>query len=131
MTALPGSHDGDVGLPDYVGGWMAHGHPGYHGYPWYRRVVTVVPLCRCLATCCAIPSASAVGTGADRGGLTKSSGAIAPNVARASPSLGVIPPVAPDQCGVSADGADVNAGPRYFSNQPSTSRTTSDRATIA
>jgi len=30
-----------VGLPDYVGGWMAHGHPGYHGYAWYRRTVTV------------------------------------------------------------------------------------------
>jgi hypothetical protein len=41
MTALPGSHDGDVGLPDYVGGWMAHGHPGHHGYAWYRRTVTV------------------------------------------------------------------------------------------
>ncbi len=41
LTALPGSHDGDVGLPDYVGGWMAHGHPGYHGYAWYRREVTV------------------------------------------------------------------------------------------
>ena len=41
MTALPGSHDGDVGLPDYVGGWMARGHPGYHGYAWYRRVVAV------------------------------------------------------------------------------------------
>jgi hypothetical protein len=41
MTPVPGSHDGDVGLPDYVGGWMAHGHPGYHGYAWYRRVVTV------------------------------------------------------------------------------------------
>jgi hypothetical protein len=41
MTALPGSHDGDVGLPDYVGGWMAHGHPGYRGYAWYRRGVTV------------------------------------------------------------------------------------------
>jgi hypothetical protein len=41
MTAVPGSHDGDVGLPDYVGGWMAHGHPGYHGYGWYRRAVTV------------------------------------------------------------------------------------------
>ena len=41
MTAAPGSHDGDVGLPDYVGGWMAHGHPGYHGYAWYRRAVTV------------------------------------------------------------------------------------------
>ena len=43
LTASPGSHDGDVGLPDYVGGWMAHGHPGYHGYAWYRRVVTVPP----------------------------------------------------------------------------------------
>lgn len=41
LTALPGSHDGDVGLPDYVAGWMAHGHPGYHGYAWYRRTVTV------------------------------------------------------------------------------------------
>lgn len=41
LTALPGSHDGDVGLPDYVGGWMAHGHLGYHGYAWYRRAVTV------------------------------------------------------------------------------------------
>ncbi|MBP1773027.1 MAG: hypothetical protein H6P99_2190 [Holophagaceae bacterium] len=41
MTAPPGSHDGDVGLPDYVGGWMAHGHPGYHGFAWYRRMVTV------------------------------------------------------------------------------------------
>jgi hypothetical protein len=41
MTALPGSHDGDVGLPDYVGGWMAHGHPGYHGYAWYRRAMAV------------------------------------------------------------------------------------------
>jgi len=41
MTASPGSHDDDVGLPDYVGGWMAHGHPGYHGYAWYRRAVTV------------------------------------------------------------------------------------------
>jgi hypothetical protein len=42
LTAPPGSHDGDVGLPDYVGGWMAHGHPGYHGYAWYRRAVTVL-----------------------------------------------------------------------------------------
>src|SRR6187397_2166504 len=41
LTAVPGSHDGDVGLPDYVGGWMAHGHPGYHGYAWYRRAVNV------------------------------------------------------------------------------------------
>lgn len=41
LTAPPGSHDGDVGLPGYVGGWMAHGHPGYQGYAWYRRAVTV------------------------------------------------------------------------------------------
>jgi len=41
LTSAPGSHDGDVGLPDYVGGWMAHGHPDHTGYAWYRRVVTV------------------------------------------------------------------------------------------
>ena len=41
LTAKPGSHDGDVGLPDYVGGWMTHGHPGYAGYAWYRRMVNV------------------------------------------------------------------------------------------
>lgn len=41
LTAAPGSHDGDVGLPDYVGGWSAHGHRGYHGYAWYRRTVAV------------------------------------------------------------------------------------------
>ena len=41
MTAVPGSHDGDVGLPDYVGGWRAHGHPDHSGYAWYRRAVTV------------------------------------------------------------------------------------------
>ena len=41
LTAKPGSHDDDVGLPDYVSGWMAHGHPGYTGHAWYRRVVDV------------------------------------------------------------------------------------------
>jgi len=43
LTAGPGSHDDDVGLPDYVTGWMAHGHPGYTGYAWYRRTVDVPP----------------------------------------------------------------------------------------
>jgi hypothetical protein len=41
LTAPPGSHDGDVGLPDYVGGWMAHGHQDHYGYAWYRRAVAV------------------------------------------------------------------------------------------
>jgi hypothetical protein len=41
LSAPPGSHDADVGLPGYVGGWMVHGHPGYQGYAWYRRTVTV------------------------------------------------------------------------------------------
>jgi hypothetical protein len=41
LTAPPGSHDGDVGLPDYVSGWMARGHPGYTGYGWYRRGIDV------------------------------------------------------------------------------------------
>jgi hypothetical protein len=38
MTAPPGSHDGDVGLPDYVGGWMAHGHPNQKSPTHYGRV---------------------------------------------------------------------------------------------
>src|SRR5690242_7470939 len=41
LTAPASSNDGDVGLPNYVAGWTAHGHPGYEGYAWYRRTVTV------------------------------------------------------------------------------------------
>src|ERR1041385_2520880 len=43
LSAPASSNDGDVGLPNYVSGWMAHGHPGYKGYAWYRRTVTVPP----------------------------------------------------------------------------------------
>jgi len=32
LSAPAASRDGDVGLPNYLAGWMAHGHPGYHGY---------------------------------------------------------------------------------------------------
>src|SRR3954468_12855810 len=31
LTAVSGSHDGDVGLPDYVPGWIARGHPDLRG----------------------------------------------------------------------------------------------------
>jgi len=41
LSAPANSHDGDVGLPNYVEGWTAHGHPDYHGYAWYRRTVEV------------------------------------------------------------------------------------------
>ena len=41
LSAPASSNDGDVGLPNYVAGWMAHGHPGYEGYAWYRRTVTM------------------------------------------------------------------------------------------
>jgi hypothetical protein len=41
LSAPASSNDGDVGLPNYVAGWMAHGHPGYEGYAWYRRTVMV------------------------------------------------------------------------------------------
>src|SRR3954463_3498372 len=34
LSAPAGSTDGDVGLPNYVSGWRAHGHPGYQGYAW-------------------------------------------------------------------------------------------------
>lgn len=43
LTAPASSNDGDVGLPNYASGWMAHGHPDYHGYAWYRRGVDVPP----------------------------------------------------------------------------------------
>jgi hypothetical protein len=41
LTAPASSNDGDVGLPNYASGWMAHGHSGYQGYAWYRRTVAV------------------------------------------------------------------------------------------
>lgn len=41
LSAPASSNDGDVGLPNYVKGWGAHGHPGYQGYAWYRRTVAV------------------------------------------------------------------------------------------
>lgn len=41
LSAPASSIDGDVGLPNYVGGWMAHGHAGYQGYAWYRRTLVI------------------------------------------------------------------------------------------
>ncbi len=41
LSAPASSIDGDVGLPNYVSGWMAHGHPSYQGYAWYRRVLAI------------------------------------------------------------------------------------------
>jgi hypothetical protein len=41
LTPLPGSHDGDVGLKNYVPGWAAHGHRGYYGFAWYRMSIRV------------------------------------------------------------------------------------------
>lgn len=41
LGAPASSIDGDVGLPNYVGGWMVHGHPDYRGYAWYRRKVAI------------------------------------------------------------------------------------------
>lgn len=42
LTPAPGANDGDVGLPGYVPGWSARGHPGYQGYAWYRMRLTVM-----------------------------------------------------------------------------------------
>jgi hypothetical protein len=36
LTPAPGAHDPDVGLANYVPGWMARGHAGYQGFAWYR-----------------------------------------------------------------------------------------------
>ena len=41
LTPAQGSHDGDVGLRNYVPGWGARGHRGYAGFAWYRMSVRV------------------------------------------------------------------------------------------
>ncbi|WP_258012050.1 hypothetical protein [Stenotrophomonas maltophilia] len=41
LSAPASSIDGNVGLPNHVGGWMAHGHSGYQGYAWYRRTLAI------------------------------------------------------------------------------------------
>lgn len=41
LTPVPGAHDSDVGLTNYVPGWRARGHGDYAGYAWYRMHVSV------------------------------------------------------------------------------------------
>ena len=41
LTPKAGSFDPIGGLPNYVPGWTAKGHPGYSGYAWYRLRVRV------------------------------------------------------------------------------------------
>lgn len=41
LVSLPGNRDDDVGLPGWLAGWRAHGHPDLEGYGWYRRRVTL------------------------------------------------------------------------------------------
>ena len=39
LISRPDSRDGDVGIPGYLDGWRARGHPHLDGYGWYRREV--------------------------------------------------------------------------------------------
>ncbi|MGA2561650.1 MAG: hypothetical protein ABSF17_18425, partial [Terracidiphilus sp.] len=41
LTPKDGAIDPITGLPGYVPGWTAKGHPGYFGYAWYRIRVQV------------------------------------------------------------------------------------------
>ncbi len=43
LVSRPEVHDGDVGIPGYLDGWEARGHPKLEGYGWYRRQVTLPP----------------------------------------------------------------------------------------
>ena len=43
LKAPADATDGDVGITGYTAGWGAKGHPGYHGYAWYRFHLTVTP----------------------------------------------------------------------------------------
>jgi hypothetical protein len=44
LTPAAGAFDPNAGLPEYVPGWTAKGHPGYWGYAWYRIRVQVSAL---------------------------------------------------------------------------------------
>jgi hypothetical protein len=41
LVSRPELNDGDVGIPGYLDGWRAHGHPALSGYGWYRRQVAL------------------------------------------------------------------------------------------
>jgi len=41
LVSLPSNHDFDVGLPGFLAGWHARGHPALEGYGWYRRHVAL------------------------------------------------------------------------------------------
>jgi len=41
LASRPEVHDGDVGIPGYLDGWRARGHPDLEGYGWYRRHLTL------------------------------------------------------------------------------------------
>jgi hypothetical protein len=43
LRSDPTVHDGDVGIPGYLDGWHAHGHPALEGYGWYRRRLKLPP----------------------------------------------------------------------------------------
>lgn len=44
LGAPPEANDGDVGITPYTHGWNSKGHPGYHGYAWYRlRFAVTLP----------------------------------------------------------------------------------------
>jgi hypothetical protein len=43
LISKPDNRDGDVGLPGYLPGWRARGHPDLEGYGWYRRRVALPP----------------------------------------------------------------------------------------
>lgn len=41
LISRPDNRDDDVGLPGWLAGWRAHGHPRLEGYGWYRRQVAL------------------------------------------------------------------------------------------
>lgn len=43
LVSRPELNDGDVGIPGYLDGWRAHGHPDLSGYGWYRRQIALPP----------------------------------------------------------------------------------------
>ena len=95
LAAPASATDGDVGLPNYVPGWSAKGHPGYHGYAWYRirlSVQTPPDISLALLGPWAVDSAYQMyGNGRLLGGVGKFSGATPTAYGNHYPTLFALP----------------------------------------
>ena len=110
LVSNPDSRDGDVGIPGYLDGWHARGHPTLDGYGWYRRTVTVPLQNRfVIVGPTLVDDAYAMFWNGQRiGGVGQPPGS--PDVTSTRPQLMPLPPTAAGQSGVLAIRAYMQPG---------------------